>query len=136
MITTQRLIMIFIFLSIVSGVVQSIHESDTNVDLTNLDASLGILDEELDQFDDEDRLQSGSVQSNIEVERSARSAQQDTLSIWNIMFNTAIPWAVKPWNQTTEIEALGAWFIMLMKSMMYILIAVEIVMLFKNKKQS
>jgi hypothetical protein len=83
-----------------------------------------------------DDLYTSVKNTDIQQEPTIGNSLTWTKLVWDIFATGLNPFSFTPNDFNTPIEKIGAWMLMLFRSLMYILIIIEIIMLLKNKKQS
>ena len=135
MISTQRLLMIVIGLNLIIGLAGSIYQNPTIYDDNHLSVEQSLYEQYGENFKDDDAF-SGVKNRDYQQETSIGNSLSWGKILLDVFLNGINPFSFTPNDFDTNVEQIVAQMLVIFRSLMYILLLVEVIMFFKNKKSS
>lgn len=136
MITSYRILAITLVMQILLGGVLSIWISPTLIDYVPISNEQNNLETQSEQFLDQETLYSGIQNQNLLTSPTVGNPITWSKIVLDIGAKAFNPLPINPNNLDTQIETLFGWLVILVKNLFYLLIILELFMLFINKKTS
>jgi hypothetical protein len=135
MISTHRLILLFIGINLIIGIASAIYENPAIYNDNFLSVEQGLYEDFGADFVTEDSL--NGIQSENTLQETSVG---NSLSWGKILFDVFVqginPFSFMPGDFDTMAEQIAAQLLILFRALMSILIVIEAIMFFKNKKSS
>jgi hypothetical protein len=135
MISTQRLLMIVIGINLIIGLAGSIYVNPALYDSSHLSVEQSLYEQYGSEFANDDPFSGVTNRDSLQESSIGNSLSWGKILL-DIFLNGINPFSFKPNDFNTAIEQIVAQILVLFRSLMYILLIVEIIMFFKNKKSS
>lgn len=135
MISTQRLILIILFMNIAIGIAGSIYQNPTFYEEDYFYEDNTLYENYGTNFKDSD-THSGIVNREQQYEVSIGNSIEWGEITLNILWNGLNPFSFTANDFNSDIEKVFANVLILFRSLMYIIIIIEVYMFFKNKKNT
>lgn len=136
MISTQRLLIIFFTMNILIGIVTHLYNNPTQT--TNgyaiLTQEQTNIEQQVYTYGNPETEYAGIINKQYTQETTVGNTVTWSATIWDIFKKSFNPFSLTPSDFETDIEQAIAYVLVLLKSIFYILIALEVFMVFKNKK--
>jgi len=138
MITSQRLIIIFVLFNIFTGVVATIYNNPTvgSLDKTQIVNEQSNVNSQITKANSEDSLYGGIGSNTLVSEQSIGNPLGWGAILINVFSKGFNPISILPEKSNVAIENIFVFLLILVKTMISIILILEIYMIFKNKKTS
>lgn len=136
MITSQRLIIILVMFNILTGIVTQIYNNPTTSSIENSQVitEADSINEKVIIANNDDSKYGGITSENLVSEQSIGNPISWGNILLNIFTKGFNPISVMPTTSDTVIEQIAISILILIKSLLYIILLIEIYFIFKNKK--
>lgn len=135
MISSQRLIMIFILINIVAGIGVSIYAQPNTYDETQTLEHITINEQYESEFKEDNTKYGGtSVEDDAGEGKTVGNVMKMGSMLWDITINSLNPFSVNRTMFTTSLERIIADILVLFRILGTILMSIELYLLFKNRK--
>lgn len=135
MISTQRLIMIIIGINLIMGLIGSIYKNPTLYNDDFIDNEQNYYEKSGNDFKDDDPYTGVKNQDYIQENSIGNSLSWGKILL-DIFLGSINPFSFSKQDFDTNIEKIAVQVLGIFRSLMSLLIIIEVIMFFKNKKSS
>lgn len=136
MISTQRIILLFILMNLLVGIGGTIHNNPTAFNFNKINEEININEELVNEYTDENTKTGGIPSEDTSGEgKSIGNMFKMGLITWEVIIRAIWPFSVYP-NYPTVIENIIATLILYFRLLGSVLVGLELYLLFKNRKTS
>lgn len=134
MINSRRLIIIVITLNLLLGTFTQVYDQNKTEDLRSVQKVLRTHYNLELEFEDEDTLEEGVKNENLQEQSTPGSSLSWFTTVYNIFIKSLNPVGLSPWQFENPVERTFAWFLTLIRTLLHVVVMIEIVYIIKNKK--
>lgn len=135
MLSTQRLIMIFVLINILIGVGIGIYKNPTIYGDTTAQQEIDIMEDQQAEFEEEETEYGGIPTTDTSGEgKTIGNPIKMGAILWDIVLGGLNPLSIRPGMFQTTTEKIIATMLLMFRSLMAIIAGLELFLLFKNRK--
>lgn len=135
MISSQRIIFMFILINILIGIGIGIYKNPTAYDSSIIDEEIQIMEDQQVEFEEENTEWGGIPTTDTSGEgKTIGNPLKMGAIVWNMFLDAIAPWSIHPWMFNNTVEKIIAWLLMLFRAIGTSLLIFETILVFKNKK--